>query len=527
MYKVLIVDDENLVRFAFRSIVNYEKHDFTVCGTAADGEEALKMCAQHNPDLVVTDIKMPKMDGITLIETLKKQGFTGQIVLISNYDDFDLVRQGMVFGAMDYLLKLTITAEEYEEMLDRVHKVLDETADRQRTNQQAQDALLMLHRQEKIALWKELISSRTLTLKDIPFNLFDRGPLQLYIIQIVQYGQVMKVSSQKDMTLLDFALMNIAGELLTPDDGCIGNLDGGRYFVVTLASEAHETSQFAASKLCSTLTKCLNVTTLALYDAFIDTPEKLLTVLSQIERIADIAFHCTSSSAFSFSELGKSGNWNVSISHFTNQLYNFLCAQDLQSACTLFDNELDQCRPLGVARREIQQKCIAILLRLCERLEDSAQIDLLKQCGQQISNIDTSDQLSSLLRETFKKFLSLTQVNLCQTGSHEVELILQYIHSHIGEKITLSQLAAHVNFNETYMCKVFRSHVGTSIVNYINQAKMEQAAVWLRESNWLLKNISAELGFNDQFYFNKMFRKYYGVSPSEYRKQHTKNTNHM
>ena len=110
MYKLLIVDDENLVRVAFRTMVDYEQYGFTVCGTAADGEEALRLCAAEDPDLIITDIKMPRMDGITH-RAAHRGGFTGKIVLISNYDDFDLVRQGMVLGAQDYLLKLTITTQ--------------------------------------------------------------------------------------------------------------------------------------------------------------------------------------------------------------------------------------------------------------------------------------------------------------------------------------------------------------------------------------------------------------------------------
>lgn len=104
-------------------------------------------------------------------------------------------------------------------------------------------------------------------------------------------------------------------------------------------------------------------------------------------------------------------------------------------------------------------------------------------------------------------------------GAHEVEKTLQYIHAHIGEKITLAQLAKHVNFNETYLCTVFRARTGTSIVNYINQTKMEKAAECLRSGDVLLKTLAADLGFSDQFYFNKLFRKYYGISPTEYRKK--------
>ncbi len=153
MYKLLIVDDENLVRVAFRTMVDYEQYGFTVCGTAADGEEALRLCAAEDPDLIITDIKMPRMDGITH-RAAHRGGFTGKIVLISNYDDFDLVRQGMVLGAQDYLLKLTITTQEYTAMLGRMKQALDETMRRRRQDELARTALDKLERQQQAAFWQ-------------------------------------------------------------------------------------------------------------------------------------------------------------------------------------------------------------------------------------------------------------------------------------------------------------------------------------------------------------------------------------
>lgn len=222
MYKVLIVDDENLVRVAFRTMVNYEQQGFTVCGTAADGEEALRLCAEQDPDLVITDIKMPRMDGITLIERLTARGFTGKIVLISNYDDFELVRQGMVLGAQDYLLKLTITTQEYLDMLGRVKRALDQSVCRRKQDELARTALETLEKQRQAAFWQNLLTAPALEEKDIPAGLFADGPLNLYLIRVVRYGEVMKVSSRQDMELLSYALLNIAAELLGPDILCQG-----------------------------------------------------------------------------------------------------------------------------------------------------------------------------------------------------------------------------------------------------------------------------------------------------------------
>lgn len=476
MYKLLIVDDENLVRVAFRTMVDYEQYGFTVCGTAADGEEALRLCAVEDPDLIITDIKMPRMDGITLIERLTAGGFTGKIVLISNYDDFDLVRQGMVLGAQDYLLKLTITTQEYTAMLGRMKQALDETMRRRRQDELARTALDKLERQQQAAFWQKLLLAPALNEGDVPQALFAAGPINLYLIQVVQYGEVMKVSSQQDMELFTYALLNIAAELLGPDILCQGPVAGGQYFVVTPAAPGRALEQgFLAQKLCSALTQYLNVTVAAFYQPALASPAALLAALARRRHMADRIFYLGGSAPIPLESLGPCGSWNINIPQFTAGICEALRCADLPGAVAEVSGRLD--------------------------------------------GLDTQVQLRALLHDLLRRVAAALRPDTGGAGAHEVEKTLQYIHAHIGEKITLAQLAKHVNFNETYLCTVFRARTGTSIVNYINQTKMEKAAECLRSGDVLLKTLAADLGFSDQFYFNKLFRKYYGISPTEYRKK--------
>lgn len=526
MYKLLIVDDENLVRVAFRTMVDYERYGFTVCGTAADGEEALRLCGEQDPDLVITDIKMPRMDGITLIERLAERGFTGKIVLISNYDDFELVRQGMVLGAQDYLLKLTITTQEYVAMLTRMRKALDETMRRRRQDELARTALDQLARQEQAAFWQKLLLAPALNEKDIPPELFAGGGLNLYLIQIVQYGEVMKVSSQQDMELLSYALLNVAAELLGPEIFAQGPVAGGQYFVVTAAAPGQRLQQgFLAQKLCAALTQYLNVTVGAFYQPAITSPAALLRALALREGMADRLFYLEGSAPVPLETLGPCGSWDVNIPQFTAELCEALRCADPEGALAAVDAQLAACREARVSRGEVLHKWSAILLRLHERMEGFLLPGAVNEAGGRLDSLDTQNQLRALLHDFLQQVARSLRPEAGGAGAHEVEKTLQYIHAHIGEKITLAQLAKHVNFNETYLCTVFRARTGTSIVNYINQTKMEKAAERLLSGDVLLKTLAADLGFSDQFYFNKMFRKYYGMSPTEYRKKQQDITN--
>lgn len=518
MYKVLIVDDENLVRVALRTIVDYESCGFTVCATAADGLEALEICRKEDPDLIITDIKMPRMDGISMIEALRQEGFSGQIILISNYDDFELVRQGLVMGAMDYLLKLTLSPQDFSTLLARVKKVLDETARRQRQVEQGKQAMNKLANQEKLSLWRKLLSSPTLVQADIPEELFASGPKSLFLIRMVKYGPAMSVASQKDIELVDYAVSNITAEVLG-GSVCIGSLESGDWFVVLEAGD-RDPAEFLARKLCTALTKYLNITVLVLYSTRLCAPSQLLEAMEHRKLLPEHMFYCRDSKSESLEQNMVFGTWNSNLPELAGRLCALLRRADVAAAKDVVREQMAECQKKNVRKNEVIVKWSAVILRLCEKMEGFLQADVLANGGEsRLTQARTAEQLEQMVMDLLEQMASLLQpVHPELPGAQEVAKVLAYIQEHLAEKITLAQLAHIVNFNETYLCTIFRSHMGTSIFNYINQTKVECAAEKLKNSDMQLKEIAASLGFSDQFYFNKMFRKYYGISPSEYRK---------
>lgn len=111
MYNLLLVDDEPLIKVAFQSAVEWGKNGFLLAATASNGQEALHIVETQHIDAVITDLKMPGMDGLALIHELKKRSFTGPILVLSNYSDFDSVRTALTDGAYDYFLKINMNGK--------------------------------------------------------------------------------------------------------------------------------------------------------------------------------------------------------------------------------------------------------------------------------------------------------------------------------------------------------------------------------------------------------------------------------
>lgn len=135
MYRVLIVDDEKLTRFQLRRYPHWEEYGFIITGEARDGKEALDLIGREQFDLILTDIMMPKVDGIELLKTVKKMDRHVCVIFISGYSDFKYAKEGIVYGAFDYIVK-PITADNLTEVLRRARESLDELSQRVETTRQ-------------------------------------------------------------------------------------------------------------------------------------------------------------------------------------------------------------------------------------------------------------------------------------------------------------------------------------------------------------------------------------------------------
>ena len=145
MGKVMIVDDELLVRIGLRSTISWQKYGFTIVADAANGQEAISKFDTTDPDILITDIRMPGMDGIELIKILKKKKPKLKTIILTNYDDFAYTQEALKLGADEYLLKSTLDNQTLLPILKRLwSKVQQESVEDQRLEKLQKQALLGL-----------------------------------------------------------------------------------------------------------------------------------------------------------------------------------------------------------------------------------------------------------------------------------------------------------------------------------------------------------------------------------------------
>ncbi len=156
---VLIVDDEPIIRNGLKSFIDWEEHGLALVGDCANGLEALELLRSRPVDILITDIKMPVMDGLELTRNALEVNPQMKVVLISSYNEFDYVREGMKHGAVDYLLKPSLEAEELIAVLDRCKEMLLENRRQAIQKQQFDEQLTLLERRRSEQEMKRLLAS--------------------------------------------------------------------------------------------------------------------------------------------------------------------------------------------------------------------------------------------------------------------------------------------------------------------------------------------------------------------------------
>lgn len=214
MKKVMIVDDEVLVRIGIKSILEWEKYGYQVVAEAADGKEALQLIEEHHPNIVLTDLVMAPMDGFELIQHCRKKYPSVKFIVLSSYNDMDNVKKAMKLGAVDYVFKLKVTPEGLLEMLNEVET--EEVQENEgppakwKNIPEIRQRLLVRILENTYARLEEAEQERKRL--DLKVSLME--PVFVLQVSIDDFKLNLPGNTIRETNLLEFSMINISEELL-------------------------------------------------------------------------------------------------------------------------------------------------------------------------------------------------------------------------------------------------------------------------------------------------------------------------
>ncbi|AIQ47178.1 hypothetical protein R70723_15750 [Paenibacillus sp. FSL R7-0273] len=217
--RCIVVDDEALIRERFRYAFPLEEHGFEIVGEAEDGEEALELCRQLSPDIVITDVVMPRMNGLELTEELKRLMPRVKVIILSSFQEFEFARKAVMLGALGYLLKVTSGYQELLEILGQARNEIE--ADREKMllsieeRKHLQDSQPLLRKQLILDIRSGAVQSPSKLNSTCDFVNWHRpeAVFMLGMVSIDRYSALSQTFHPKDLSLFKYVMMRIIEEL--------------------------------------------------------------------------------------------------------------------------------------------------------------------------------------------------------------------------------------------------------------------------------------------------------------------------
>lgn len=540
MYTLLIVDDEKWVRQGLSLTIDWMAEGIKLIGEAEDGEEALQRIQADSPDIIITDIKMPRMDGLDLIEALRNQQKKAHVIIISGYSDFNYAQKALKYGAYDYVLKPIEETALLEVVRRCVSDLEQENKRRHHLNEMSgriRESLPLArqHFLEVLLLGRTISPLDNLEARWQALNMtLNQHCLIVFTIKIHHWGA--RVEREKDRSLIRLALGNIAEEIsmnwgqavacplennvdtelavlfsrgIAPyskesymdgafSNGMIALVDAARrYLGITISIGI--SGEGSMAKLAQCFEEALYACSFAFYEG--------------CGKVYDSAWFPMRENKFHV-YIGPDGSWETRLIHAmklgdkraVNELVEYLI-EHLQSA-------REQSSPLYVSRG------LRVLLRNVVKKWEAAH-PTMKAPGIDIFNerILNRDFTLAQLKQELPEVILQCACESRGTGSHKriIELGMQYSRQHFMTGISMNDVAEHLYLNPSYFSKVFHEEVGETYSKYLIRLRMEKAKQLLKTSTLKIYEIAEQVGYADFRHFSKTFKEIEGMTPAQYR----------
>lgn len=536
MVHVMIVDDELYARMRIKVEFELEKDGFVVDQEAVSGYEALKKMAENQPDIVLTDMRMPGMDGVALIKEIKKRYPGIPIVALSGYSDYEYVRSSLKMGAIDYLLKHELDRETVLEALRKCAEVI-KTIRASGLDKEKYDEANQNHRTENNSnkrqyLLRLLHGGYADPAGDAEASSFFQGKnrnIQLILMQLDHVKKVEKENGKIEFLMMIPFILSFLQEVVTQyTAGMVESMGEGEFVILTSFEGAYSqqyiwstrhrliqalrenlkkytnlTASFAVGRIVhhlSELAECYRQTRQELSLSYLTGSNSLINVSEKKETVEDELLTLRGEDEKKISEAVRNRDRKQCEEALFCVFEDLLHREANKASCQVVCMEL-----LNLIIRSTKELPLGgKLLELCARRKRDVLInETIQDNRRQI--LDAYEQL----------FDFLDQMSPLFTYNRNTINAIEYIHSHFQQDISLDQVAGKLNINKSYLSRVFSHDCGKSFTEYVSWYRVEKAKKLL-DQGLPIKEVAERVGIGNQSYFFRVFKSCTGLTPNSY-----------
>lgn len=536
MIKVFIVEDETVIREGIKRRIDWEANGLCLVGEAGDGELAYPMIQETKPDLLITDIMMPFMDGLELSELVKREMPQIKIIIISGFEHFVYANRALKIGIVDYLSK-PVDARKLLNIMIQVREQIEIEKQKRKYIE-----LYEMEREKKRILKKNQLFNDMISDRCSVSEIISRG-LQLEIdLAAKEYNiilfQCWKEKTDVQVELSEQDIMNIIAEKLE-EKQCKAvyfnrESEGG---AILVKGKDRDELKCVVNKILKTLDQVTLTWTGYRYFAGIGQCFTRLRDITKCYYQANKAFAYrlfdqTKNVVFSaeLQDIDKDQGMRMNMDEIDlgrmdkDILEDFLKNGSQQEVADFIDTYIESIGKANMDSMIFRQYIVLdtnfAALRFLKKIGNKE--ERLKEHHTKVGNLLTNISSRELTRNYLIKIVDLCIESRDQMSKSRLEGWIEdakdYINEHYGdEKISLNAVAAYVNVSPNHFSRVFRQVEGKTFVEYLTQTRLNKAKEMLRCSSMKTSDIGSRLGYRDAHYFYYIFKKEVGCTPKDYR----------
>ncbi|MBD0380166.1 response regulator [Paenibacillus sedimenti] len=537
--KALIVDDEKHVRDAIRLLVNWQEHRIETILEAPDGEAAMELIEREKPEIIMTDMMMPVMNGVELLEWLQTNAPDSKTIVISGHDDFSLLRHTVKYGGTDYILK-PIDADQLNEALSKAIHAWTKDEEHRQLNVNRNIEMNRI----KPVYWDKLLSnliaepstyesSAEQLEKELGLSR-DTRYCRVAILSLDTMERSLKNKFSSNLDLLLFSLVNICNEFLRSDQRgfAFRYWNSDNEIVLFLWKEQRDAESFLTK-----INEGMRITLKSRVDFGIGGSHPFPRDLSVSYREAREALrqrNLMAKNTWIHSTLkpaAKSVHRALSFSHYEERIHLAIrsgSSEQIEESVQQWIDAVKQIDYITLEQLDHWWREYTVMTRrwvhefFPSKTEEEVKQMLASEPASLIVPLDEHGILSLPLwqQELTRSMVQLSK-RLLENQQKDKNVIFEiaaFLDQHYHEDITLQDIANRFFLSREYISRKFKQEFEVNLSDYLGQIRMDKAKVLLQNPHLRISQVAEMVGYQDEKYFSKVFKKQVGISPNEYRK---------
>lgn len=501
MLKVLIADDELYVREEIKNIINWNECGFIICGEGTDGYDTYEKIFDLKPDLILMDIKMHGKSGLEIIRDAKKKGFLGKFIIVSEYSEFNYVKNAMRYGAKSYLLKPI----DKDELLEVVNEVKKEIFYKINLNTNVESKLELI---KEYALVRLCLNNYLEEAREILNSINNKS---LYVALISNDKN--KFDSDNIIELKEAVEENLSGNntnvfrvknrvaIIFYDKSIDSIYSLLKKMKIQIEKEMKENLFITIGEEVSNINKINHS-----YESAKDLMNKKYLYLNQGIIYKD--------------KIKNNINSSISEEQIISNLYSYIEigeVEEIEKSFLLLEKIILE---KNYKEEQIKALLTTYYIQLKDNIISNYNVKETLDMDNKIiiEEIYSKNSLNEVIKLLIDKFLNISKYVGRNFKGKGIKRIIKYVDNKYYSDLKLEDLAKMFNYNSSYLGKLFKDTTGKSFNTYLDNVRIEQAKKLLIEDKFKVYEVCEKVGYKNIDYFYYKFKKYVGISPLNYKK---------